>query len=195
MARSARGGPVDVVVDEHRPVHRPGQHLGRIQVPDQERGVRQVHQASGGAVDRIGRADHGRAQPAGHPGPDARDRFGQGLRGRVRPRGAPQADFGAGGGGTEGVDRLRDDAVGADARHQRRPGVRGQRVVGADPAAAGGALARVGEQAGLAQPPHAVGDRRFGDPGPGGDLRAGQAPFLHQRAQHVLVGQRAQHFE
>jgi hypothetical protein len=93
------------------------------------------------------------------------------------------------------VGGLGDDPFGGDADDQGDAQTVGQAVVGPDPPAAAGALAGVGQQAGLGQPLHALGDCRLGDAGTGGDLGSGEPVLLDQGAQHVLVGQRAEQFQ
>ena len=96
-----------------------------------------------------------------------------------------------------GVDDLGHDALGRDADDQRDTDVGGQRVVGADAAPRpGGALAGVGDQAGLG---------RAGGRSPRRSAwrcRSSAASSarvsrrcVHQRAQHVLVGQRAEQLQ
>ena len=106
--------------------------------------------------------------------------------------------FGPGDHRAERVDALGGDAFGGDADGQGQAHVVGQGVVGADAAtapAARGALAGVGDQAGRDQAAHALARRGLGDAGRRGQLGPGQPGLPHQRAQHVLVGERAQQLQ
>ena len=151
------------------------------------------------AVHRVGGADHRqpersvrrRAAPR-RPRSAARRRPASGRAGRsiVRVR--------ARHGVAVGVDALGHDALGRDADHQRDADVGGQGVVRADPAPP--------RPPGVRSPvstsrPASVSrrtlspDGRLGEAGLGGQLGPGQPPVPHQRAQHVLVGQRAQQLQ
>ena len=101
--------------------------------------------------------------------------------------------------GHDGARRRRSRSAttpcGAMLDDQRGADVGRQPVVGADAAGPGGALAGVAQQTGVDQPLDAARHRRLGDAGRRGELGPGHRRLVHQRAQHVLVGQRPQQVE
>ena len=188
-------GPVHVIVHDDRAADPRRQDLGRIQFPEQERGVGEMDQAAAAPLHRIGGAHHG--EPRGLPGQalDLRGRAQQrraDLRGPDRPAdGLPGARHRV----AEGVHGLCNYAVRGDAGHERRADGPGQGVVRADPAAAaaaGGPFAGVEQQPGRGQPAHALADRRLRQPCPGGQVGPGQPAGLHERPEHMLIGQRTE---
>ena len=93
------------------------------------------------------------------------------------------------------VDGFDDDGRRADVDGQRSAQIGGQRVVAADAPAAAGAFAGVAQQPDLGEPARALRSGRLGQAGVRGDLGAGEPRVVHQRAQDVLVGQRAQQLQ
>jgi hypothetical protein len=184
--------PVDVVVDVDRAVDRRRERLDRGELTDEERRIGQVDEPAGGAVDRVGGADDGdpgRATVDGVGGvPQAAgdlDRWGRAVDRLLGPGDDTAVD----------VEGLRDDPRRRDADDEGGADVAGQGVVGPDPAAAGGALAGVAEQAGAGEAADALGHGRLGDAGARCELGPGQAWFGHQRAEHVLVGEGPEQLE
>ena len=112
-------GPVHVIVDDDRAPDLRRQNLGRIQFPEQERGVGEMDQPAAAALDRIGGAHDGE--------PRGLSRLTLDLRGGAQQRrgdlhGPGQAD---GLPGTrhrvpEGVHGLGRHPVRGDAGHERR---------------------------------------------------------------------------
>lgn len=154
-----------------------------------------MHQAAGRPVDGVGGAHDRQTQRSAVLAAELyggrAERLGDRLLSRVGSQRGADLPVGA----PEGVHRLGDDTVRGDARHQGGTEVRGQRVVRADPAAPGGALAGVDDESCLFKPLDTLGDGRLGDAGPGGDLRPGEPGVGHQDAQHVLVRQSTQQFQ
>jgi hypothetical protein len=184
--------PVDVVVDGDGAGHQAGEHGGAVERADEEGSVGQLDEPPGLAIDRVGGADDGKPHRTGgdlsrHACERAADVLGSGGTAHLRLRAREHVAV--------DVDRLGHDALGGDARHQRAAGVGRQRVVGADAAAAGGALAGVDHRAGGAEAPDALRDGRLRQAGRERELRARGPPLGHQRSQHVLVRQRPQQLE
>ncbi len=191
-------GPVHVIVDDDRAPDLRRQNLGRIQLTEQEWGVGEMDQPAAAALHRIGGAHDG--EPRGRSGLTLDLRSGaQQRRGDLRGPGRPADGLpGACHRVAEGVHGLRHHTVRGDTGHERRADGPGQGVVRADPAAAaatGGPLAGVEQQPGLRQPAHALADRRLRQPRPRGQVGPGQPAGLHQRPEHVLIGQRTEQLQ
>ena len=96
-----------------------------------------------------------------------------------------------------GIDAFGHDAFGSDADGQGGAGAGGEGVIRPDAAAAPAArcpLAGVRDDSCFGQPAHALAHGRLGHAGGDGQLGPGQPPLPHERAQDVLVGQRAEQF-
>ena len=174
-------GPVHVVVNDDRAPDSRRQDLGRVQLPEQERGVGEMDQPAAAALHRIGGAHDG--EPRARSGLTLDLRCGaQQRRGDLGGPGRPADGLpGARQRVAEGVHGLGHHAVRGDAGHERRADGPGQGVVRADPAAAaaaGGPFAGVEQQPGLGQPAHALADRRLRQSRPGGQVGPGQPAGL-----------------
>ncbi len=188
------GRPVHVVVDRDRSLDVGAENLDRVKLAEQERGIGQVDQPPCVPVDRVSRAHDRQPRQRAALLLDAGDGSAQRDDDLVRAGGSADVLFRPGHGVAMGVKALGHDPVRCDA-HGQGDSVVGQGVVRAHPAATAAAhrpLAGVGHQAGLGQPTDALPHGRLGDAGRGRQLGARQPPALHERAQHMLVGQRPQ---
>ena len=199
-SRSARAAQFTSLSTTTGPLDQRREDLGRIELAEQERRVGQVDQppgvprSTGSAALTTASRGRRRRPSAGRAAGAARSAAAtaSGRAGRASSGSAPRH------GVAVGVDALGRDALRRDADREGRRRVAGQRVVGADPAAA---AAAGGPLAGVAPParPRSAGARSrrrsAWRAGLRGQLGPGQPPVPHQRAQHVLVGQRAQQLQ
>lgn len=154
-----------------------------------------MHQPAGRPVDWVGGAHDRKTEPGAGLAAQLSGCRGQCFGGHFLSRVGLQPGMHLPMRASAGVHGLGDDTVRGDARNQGGPQMRGQSVVGADPAAPCGALAGVDDQFCLLKALDAVGDGRLGKAGPGGDLRPGQTVMGHQGPQYVLVRQAPQQLQ